>query len=122
MDQITVNQLAARISELLQERVGAKGNTLKARIGSAGSQLPRKVRRAALDLVKAQEIAADAGLALKLDAQKVTGDYSTCLEFLTKLNPGEIRTKRRLRTSTLVVIQLTLIVLALSAFLGWRGY
>ncbi|NNK78805.1 MAG: hypothetical protein HKP40_08860 [Litoreibacter sp.] len=122
MEQVTVNQLAERISELLGERLGAKGKTLRARIGSAGSQLPRKVRKAALELVEAQEQAMDAGRALELDAQKVTGDYSTCLEFLKGIEPGEIRVKSRLRTTTLIVIQLTLIVLALSAFLGWRGY
>ena len=46
MSAVTIQQMADRVAELLQERLSAHGVDLRARLKKAGRRLPRKVRSA----------------------------------------------------------------------------
>ena len=53
MSITTVQQMADRVSGLLEERLRVKGQTLEAKLRAAGRRLPRKVRDAGAALAEA---------------------------------------------------------------------
>ena len=57
MTTITIDQMAESLSALLAQRLRVSGPTLAIRVQRAKSSLPRPVRRAALELVAAHQIA-----------------------------------------------------------------
>ena len=86
-EQIT--HMAAQVSRLLATRLGAKGVGLEARVSHRARALPRKVRRAALQLAKAERLAHAPKQARQLDARAIHAAYATCINYLEPLRAGE---------------------------------
>jgi hypothetical protein len=86
-EQIT--QMSAQVSRLLAQRLGAKGAGLEVRVAHRARALPRKVRRAALQLAKAERLAHSPKQARQLDARAIQAAYATCINYLEPLGAGE---------------------------------
>ncbi|WP_295532857.1 hypothetical protein [uncultured Thioclava sp.] len=93
-EQIT--QRAAQVSRLLALRLGAKGAGLEARVAHRARALPRKVRRAALELAQAERLAQSPKQARQLDARALEAAFATCIRYLEPLGADE-----RLRAAAL---------------------
>jgi hypothetical protein len=87
MGAVTVQQMAQRVSSLLDERLRARGDSFEARLHHAGRRLPRKVRLAAGRLALAEAKSMVPKLLLQVHEGEVARDYDTCVRHLTALAP-----------------------------------
>ena len=87
---VIVLQKSARISELLEEKVGVKGASLEAKVGRARRVLPREARLAAWRLAEAERKAQHGGI-VDVDAHGFDDDYRLVLRHLQSVKPGTMR-------------------------------
>ncbi|MEO6299995.1 MAG: hypothetical protein ABIV25_10585 [Paracoccaceae bacterium] len=122
MSAITIEQMANRVAELLEERMRLKGGDLEAKLRRAGRRLPRKVRDAGAVLVQAVNMAQVPKLLMQIDNETVAIAYDTCVQHLNTLNYGLAR--RGLLLNMLASIGFSLLVVAglVLAVLYWRGF
>jgi hypothetical protein len=122
MSGVSVQQLADRVSELMEERLRLKGRTLGEKVARGGRVLPRKVRSSAAYLAEAADHARVPRMLGQLDHQKISEAYDACLRYLRPIGAGERRRSMVLSalvsaaTAVLAAAALVLIVLV------WRGY
>lgn len=110
MDPKEVQRMCGRVSQLLAERLGARGHSLADRIASRHRSLPRKVRRAARRMVEAEAMLGAPKLVHQIDAGALRHAYHTCTAFLEPLDAAA-RWGRRLRDIAATVV-IGLLVLA----------
>lgn len=122
MSAITIQQMAERVSDLLETRLGLRGKTLDQKLARGGRILPRKVRKAAHELARAAEMSRNPKLLLQIDEGAVAGAYDICLRHLSPMGARARRLAMfqgalaSMLFGALVIIALLLIVLK------WRGY
>lgn len=122
MSAITIQQMAERVAELMQERLHVKGLGLSEKLRKGGRLLPRKVRQAAADLAQAAEMAQNPKLLLQLDEEKIAGNYDLCVKHLGGLNVWEKRKGMLIGlTTSLLFIVVTVAALVLGIMV-WRGF
>ncbi len=88
MNPTTVHQMTARISQLMAERLGAKGRTLDERLASRTRALPRRVRKAVALLAQAEAMAASPKLLKQSDMGAISAAYDIALRYLQPLDSG----------------------------------
>ena len=87
---IIILQKSSRIAEVLEHRIGVKGDSLESRLARARFALPREARAAADRIVTAERKARGGGL-VEIDALRFDDDYRLCLRHLNDLHPGSVR-------------------------------
>jgi hypothetical protein len=87
MSAVTVQQMAQRVSGLLDDRLRARGDGLEAKLHHVGRLLPRKVRQAAERLALAEARSMVPKLLLLVNEGEVARDYDICVRHLTALSP-----------------------------------
>jgi hypothetical protein len=122
MEQVVINQLAARVSQLLEEKLAAKGRTLDKRLAFARRHVPRRVRRAGRSLVEAQNMSQSPVLARRLDSEHVAKSYDTICRYLGELDAKAERSRRRYNALAGVAAQVLLVGICFTGVLAWRGY
>lgn len=122
MDQSAVRQLIERISQLLGEKLGARGADLETRVSRVGRKLPRRVRSAAHALITADKLSKDPRLSLQLDPGHTSAAYAQCLDYLVRIDPVAERSRARYGLAANLAGNVVLVGLALVAILKWRGY
>ena len=122
MSAVTIEQMANRVAELLEQRLRLKGGGLDDKLRRAGRRLPRRVRDAGAVLVQAQAMAQSPKLLMQINDEAVAIAYDICVRHLGGLRPGAARRGMLLNIaasigfSLLVVAGLVLIVLYLRGF------
>lgn len=118
---ISVQQMADRVAELLQARLGVKGDGLSAKLKRGGRFLPKRVLGAAQFLALAAEQVQIPKLYAQLDPERTAKAYDICIRHLKPLGAGA-RRRAWLWNSmvTLVAIVFVTAVLVLGV-LAWRG-
>ncbi|WP_114966043.1 hypothetical protein [Alkalilacustris brevis] len=121
MGQASIQQMANRVAELLEERLRLRGNGLRAKLKRGRRVLPRHVWREAEFLADSADAATDTQAYLGVDHQRVAEAYDCCVVYLNGL-----RGQRRLRAIILagmgrIAVNLALLAILLLAFLRWRG-
>ena len=122
MDKVVIDQLVERISSLLREKLGIRGGSLEARTRRAGRTLPRRVRRAAKELVTAERMSHEPKMLLRLDPQQVSAAYDTCVKYLEKIDEKALKNKALLGFAASLIVQVIVIAAVVFAVLRWRGY
>ena len=122
MEQGVVSQLVMQIYDLMGEKLRVKGASLRARVKKAGRLLPRSVRRAAGELIEAQDMAENPTLATRLDPDAVTKAHQTCLRYLKEIDPKAAKSRARYNFAALISAQFLLIVTLAITFMRWRGF
>lgn len=122
MSAVTIQQMADRVAQLLQERLGLGGKGLSAKLKRAGRTLPRKVRDAGKLLAAAAQKAQNPKLLGQIDMGEVTEAYDVCLRHLIAIDP--VRRKRGYFAGMIGSVGFGVLVLAIAifGFLAWRGY
>ena len=121
MGAASIQQMADRVSGLMEERLRVAGSGLAAKMGKAGRSLPRQVRAAGERLARASMMAQNPRLVIQVDEAQVAEDYDTCLKHLLKVNVWD-RRKGRLIGLTISVLGILVVVAALAGgFAYWRG-
>lgn len=121
MSSISIQQMADRVAALMEERLGARGTGLEAKLKSRGRALPRKVRQAASDLARSAAMAQNPKLLLQIDHDTLARNYDICLRHLTGLKPRTGWRDHVLGLAASVVGTLVLVSLLVLVFLRWRG-
>ena len=122
MSAVTIEQMANRVAELLEQRLRIKGGGLDDKLRRAGRRLPKRVRAAGEALVQAVAMAQRPKLLMQIDDEAVAIAYDICVRHLGGLRPGAARWGMLLNIaaaigfSLLVVAGLVLIVLYLRGF------
>lgn len=121
MGAASIQQMADRVSALIEEKLGARGPTLADKAKRAGRALPRKVRDAALRLAEAAAMSHNPRLLLQLDEEKLAADYDTCIRHLSAISVGDRWVGRIVNFGATTVVTLLMVLALVLAFVYWRG-
>lgn len=122
MSAVTIHQMADRVAQLLEERLGLGGRDLSAKLKRAGRMLPKKVRDSGKVLAAAAHKAQNPKLLGQIDMGDVTEAYDVCVKHLIAIDP--VGRRRDLFAGMVGSVWLGVLVLAVAllGFLAWRGY
>lgn len=122
MSAVTIQQMADRVAQLLEERLGLGGRDLSAKMKRAGRSLPKKVRDSGRLLATSAHRAQNPKLLGQIDMAEVTEAYDVCVKHLIAIEPANKR--RELFAGVLGSVGFGVLVLAVAilGFLVWRGY
>lgn len=122
MADVTVQQMANRVAQLMEDRLRIRGASLPDKLRRGGRYLPRRVRSEAIYLAQSAEKARVPKLQLQLDHPKITAAYDRCLRYLKPLGAGA----RRWAVFMYVLTSLGVTVFVTGALvicvLIWRGF
>ncbi len=121
MSAISIQQMADRIAALMEQRLGAKGHDLEAKLKSRGSSLPRKVRLAADGVAKAATMAQNPKLLLQVDHEALARNYDIALRHLNAMKARSRWMDTTLAVATSIAMSLVLAALLVIGLLRWRG-
>ncbi len=121
MSAVTVQQMAQRVTALLDERLLARGDGLEAKLRYAGRQLPRKVRLAAGRLALAQARSGVPKLLLMVNEGDVARDYDICVRYLTTINPLRGPVAAVVRVAASVAVGLLVLAVVAGGFFYTQG-
>ncbi len=121
MSRVTVQQMADRVSGLLEERLHVRGDTLDDKLRRAGRRLPRRVRDAGAALATATQMLGNAKLMYQVDDETVAVAYDICVRHLTTVNSGAARRGLILDMAARIAFALLVVAVLLVAVLYWRG-
>ncbi len=122
MERTGLHRMNAEIAGLLEQKLGAGGDGLAAKLRQAGYRLPRPVRRAGRQLVAASQKSANPRLMKQIDQEALRRAHRRCLTYLRRIDPA--RRRARLRAEALLDLGTKVAISAalLIAFLMWRGF
>lgn len=121
MSAISIQQMAERVAQLMEHRLGARGDGLQAKLKSRGRSLPRKVRHAADALAQAADFAQNPKLLLQIDHAELARNYDTCLRHLGGLKPRAGWLDGILALAVSVATTLFVVALLVLGLMRWRG-
>ena len=122
MSKVSIQQMADRVSDLLEQRLKVTGPSLEVRLKRTGSKLPRKIRDAAEALVQATQMADNPKLLMQIDYEAVAVAYDLCVRHLNTVNRAERRRGMLLDAGARIAFALLAVGVLLVAVLYWRGY
>lgn len=82
MSATTIQQMADRVAQLMEERRRLKGNGLADKLRRGGRSLPKRLRTNAAFLAEAEALARNPRLAVQIDPSRVAEAYDQCLSQL----------------------------------------
>ena len=122
MSAVTIHQMADRVAQLLEERLGLGGRDLSAKLKRAGRMLPKKVRDSGKVLAAAAHKAQNPKLLGQIDMGDVTEAYDVCVKHLIAIDPVGRRRDLFAGMVGSVGFGVLVLIVALFGFLAWRGY
>jgi len=122
MSAVTIQQMADRVAQLLEERLGLGGRGLPAKLKRAGRTLPKKVRDGGRVLAVAAQKAQNPKLLAQVDMGEVTEAYDVCVKHLVTIDPVSRRRELFAGMIGSVGFGVLLLLVAVFGFLAWRGY
>ena len=114
-----------RLAELraqLAEKLGARGPTLRAQLRRAGRRLPRRARREAEFLVRAEEMARHPRLARLVDPRDVARAQGRIGRHLQGIDPALRRRNQRWNAAAALGLYVLATFALVVTVLWWRGY
>lgn len=122
MSAVTIQQMADRVAQLMEERLGVRGRGLPGKVTRGGNRLPRRVRDAANELAKAAVKSRNPKLLKEIEIKGVTEAYDICVRHLAAIDPAERRRKFIGGVLSSAGFGLLVSGLLVIGFLVWRGY
>jgi hypothetical protein len=122
MGAVAIQQMADRVAQLLEEKHSLGGRDLAAKLRKSGGVLPRKVRDKAELLAASAAKAKNPKLLAQIDMGDVAEAYDACVRHLATVDPVKRRSQMVSDMIGSVGFGVLFLVLALIAFLAWRGY
>lgn len=122
MGAATIQQMALRVAELMQEKLKIKGRTLDDKLRAAGRRLPRPIKEAAHQLALAAEQAKHPKLVMRIDEEAVAQNYDICVRYLNGLDKWYRRRGIMLSLTLSILLSLLGVVVLLLIVLRWRGF
>lgn len=114
MAQPSLSDQMDRISALFEERMRIKGPDLRRQVYKAGRKLPRRVRRAAGNLLMVRDLIGHPKLSRQINESALRRDAALILEHLEAIDPRQERIGRILaflaKVSTVLILGFVLVV------------
>lgn len=118
----TIEQMANRVSGLMEDRLHIRGKTLAEKIRKAGRRLPTNIRAEARFLETAAIQAQNPKLLMQIDEARVAEAYDACVKYLTTINTSALRRAAFLGALTSIAFILFIVGLLVLAVLYLRGF
>ena len=122
MSKISIQQMADRVSGLMEQRLKIGGNSLESRLHRAGNRLPKRVREAGEALVSATQMAQSPKLLIQIDPEAVAEAYGICIKYLNTVNLSARRKGLILDAGARIAFVLLTVGILVVAVLYWRGF
>ncbi|WP_372837697.1 hypothetical protein [Phaeovulum sp.] len=122
MNPQTLHQMSARVAQLMEERLKARGTGLRAKLAHRGRSLPRKLRAEADLLCDAEAKSLNPKLSRQIDIERVSAAYDALVRYLKPLGAGERRTTLAVNMLATVVFVVVVTAGAVMGIMFWRGY
>lgn len=122
MSAVAIQQMADRVSGLLEERLNLGGRDLDAKLRRGGRLLPKKVQDGAQLLAEASAKAKNPKLLGQIDMGEVADAYDACVRHLMTVDPAGRRRDTIAGMIGSVGFGVLGLILALIALLAWRGF
>ena len=121
MSAVTIQQMADRVADLMEQKLRLRGNGLAEKTRKAGRLLPKKVRLAAQALAEASAMAQVPKLYLQMDAEKIAADYDICLKHLGAVQAGARGKTLMVTMASGVAFSLLAVAVLVLVVVWWRG-
>lgn len=121
MSAVTIQQMADRVADLMEQKLRLRGSGLAEKTRKAGRLLPKKVRLAAQALAEAAAMAQVPKLYLQLDAEKIAADYDICLKHLGAVQAGQRGKSLLVSIASGVAFSLLAVAVLVVVVVWWRG-
>lgn len=121
MSAVTIQQMADRVADLMEQKLRLRGNGLAEKTRKAGRLLPKKVRLAAQALAEASAMAQVPKLYLQMDAEKIAADYDICLRHLGAVQAGTRGKTLMVTMASGVAFSLLAVAVLVLVVVWWRG-
>ena len=121
MSAVTIQQMADRVADLMEQKLRLRGNGLAEKTRKAGRLLPKKVRLAAQALAEASAMAQVPKLYLQMDAEKIAADYDICLKHLGAVQAGTRGKTLMVTMASGVAFSLLAVAVLVLVVVWWRG-
>lgn len=120
MTGVPIQQMANRVAELLEKKLGIRGDGLSGKVPRAGRRLPRRVSQAAQQLSQAAAMAQNPKLLLQIDQEATAKAYDICVRYLSPLDGASRRKGALLNMAASVGFSLLTVAVIVVAVLMWR--
>lgn len=117
-----VKEMVAEVSDLLADRMKARGEDMAARLRHVRRRLPRRLRAEADRLAEAEEMAGHPRLAQQLDHERLAEAHAVLMRHLAPMGAADRRIGWILSILASVAFNLLLLFALLIAVLIWRGF
>jgi hypothetical protein len=121
MDPITLNRMIGQVERLMEQRLGARGKDLRAKLAARSRALPRSVRRSVLALAVAQERGRAPKMLRQMDPAAIQKSYDTAVGYLQPLGVAARVRGLLLSISASALFAIIATGIAVLGFVVWRG-
>lgn len=121
MGAVTIEQMANRVSGLIEDRLHIRGKGLAEKLRKAGRSLPTAIRAEARYLETAAVQAQNPKLLMQIDEARVAEAYDACVKYLTSVNPSAARRAAVMGAASSIAFILFTVGLLVFAVLYLRG-
>ena len=121
MNPTTLHQMTDRVARLMEQRLGAKGHGLQAKLRARSRALPRRVRRAVAVLAEAEALAASPRIARQMDPARLQKAHDIAVRHLQPLHAGARLRALALTIAASVALALLVTGAGVLAAMAWRG-
>lgn len=121
MSGASIQQMADRVAQLMEERLKLRGQGLAEKLRRGGRGLPKRLREAGTVLAEAAALAQNPKLQAQIDHELVAAAYDSCLKELGGVNAGERRMTALVNFLASVTVSLMLLAALVAGLLYWRG-
>ena len=118
---LDIDGQAEALRAQMQERLGLKSKSFAHGVKRAGRRLPRRVRRAADVILKAQSLGGNPKLERRVDAKAFQAAAKEISDHLDSVDLARERTDKRLRLAALIALQVLIILALFLTWLWWSG-
>ncbi|MEI4485905.1 hypothetical protein V8J36_06850 [Frigidibacter sp. MR17.14] len=122
MGTTSVQQMADRVAQLLEQRLRLRGKDLATKLRRGRRLLPRRIRREGEILVRAALQAQVPRLSMQIDHDRVARAYHQCISYLGPLGQGARVRGYLLDAAAGVGLALVVTTALVLGILVWRGY
>ncbi len=112
--------MSDHIAELIEERLGVRGQNLERKLHKAGRNLPRFVQREAAKIVHSTKVQGQPKLARTIDGKSVLRAYKTCEKHLCEIDPRDRKVGGAISFLATNAFNLLVIVGLTIAVMVWR--
>ncbi len=107
---------------LLAEKLGTRGPSLAAQVRRAGRRLPRRLRREAEVLARAERMSTHPRFARLIDPREVRRAEGRLSRHLRGIDPALVRRNRRKNAAAALGLYVLVTLGLVVTVLWWRGY